>query len=1533
MPRKAFVGTIAAVCVVALAAIMFTMLPSSLLFPIPAYAQSNNAPEFTEGTQTTRSVDENTTTTTWFKSIGNPVTATDPNNDKLTYSLENARKSHFTIDGPSGQLQVGAPLDYEAVNSYTIKVIATDPSGAKDTITVAINVNNVDERGTVSLTWTKPQVDTEVTSSLTDPDGSVSGTTWQWSSSTTRDGDYTDISGETSASYTPPSGDVGKYLRATVTYTDGEGSGATKTAQAVSAETVQADPGGDNNEPVFDMSTQSGYACSEGATEDICLFVRRSSPAGSEIYYPTRATDPDDDEIRFSLTGNNASLFNIEPSTGELFTTHAHEYEGDGPYSIIITAADPSTSTDTCDPDTSDRCIKVALTPSGSIGAPVVTGPREIEYPENGTWPVAWYSAVSLRSATIGWIVSVEPGGGDGDSFEIDDDGFLTFTQPPDYEDPRDENRNNEYSFSIMAYDTNPPSGQRPGQTFFQVKVIVVNVEESLEISGPSEVEYAEDRTDAVAAYTALRPSGRVRWTLAGDDSSKFSISSGGQLTFRTQPDYESPADADGDGTYILVVTANDGVDTKTKSVEVEVTNANEPPAFSETSTTRSVPENTGPAENIGEPVGAEDPDGDELTYTLDDGTDARSFDIVPTSGQLLTKDPLDRETKNSYSVTVSVSDGINAQSEPDAEVDDTISVTIRVTEENEAPMFPSTEPGTRSFPENTPPGRNIGEPVAAEDEDNDRLTYTLEGTDATSFDIVSTTGQIRTKTGVTYDYEDQTTYSVTVKADDGNTSPVTIPVTINVTDVNEPPEFADASDTRNIAENTPQGRNIGAPVATEGPDPDGDTLTYTLGGRDSASFNIVASSGQLLTKDALDKENKSRYSVTVSVSDGKDAQGNSDTAVDDSIAITIDVSDLNEHPQFELNAVTLVVIENTAPGGNVGAPVTANDPDGDTLTYGLEGTDASSFTIDGGGQIKVGQGTTLDRETKDSYSVIVSVRDSKDNSGNPDEVTDDTISVTINVTDQNEPPDITAGSATVNYAENDTGTVETYTATDPEGATINWSLTGTDAGDFSITQGELTFRSPPDYEAPVDQGRNNVYLVTVRASDGPNSDILAVQVTVTDVNESPYFSEEAPTLTVPENIDANGNVGSPVTAKDPENDTLTYSLSGPDASSFTIDSSSGQVKVAAGVTLDHETTPSYNVMVSASDNKDASGNPDPGTDATTAVAINVTSGGGGTGGGGGGGGNGGNGGTGGGNGGNGGGGGTDGNGGNGGGGGNGGNGGNGGGGGTDGNGGNGGGGGGSISMPPPPLPQPQESDDDTGSDASNEPSDDEGTPPVPGSQPVEPPPAMPTVVPPPTPGPTATPIPTAIPTPTLPPPTAPPPTIPVPDATPDAVKASDKPLESGDKGKDVARSGVGPTATPTPTPTVPPAPTSTPVPTPTPTPDPTDTPAPASTVPPTPAPTATPTPLPTLTATPVPTPTPIVAATPTPPIDTGPQTAPPDLERPGIPVIGDAARRIKDTLDGIAATPRQRITLIVILALVSVLAIAAFVYLLLRRR
>ena len=103
----------------------------------------------------------------------------------------------------------------------------------------------------------------------------------------------------------------------------------------------------------------------------------------------------------------------------------------------------------------------------------------------------------------------------------------------------------------------------------------------------------------------------------------------------------------------------------------------NNAPVFTDgTSTTRKVEEGTGADRTIGAPVSATDADGDTLTYTLG-GTHASSFDISPTKGQLLTKINLDHETKSSYSVTVSVSDGRGGS--------DSIAVTINVADVVEA--------------------------------------------------------------------------------------------------------------------------------------------------------------------------------------------------------------------------------------------------------------------------------------------------------------------------------------------------------------------------------------------------------------------------------------------------------------------------------------------------------------------------------------------------------------------------------------------------------------------------------------------------------------------------------------------------------------------------------------------------------------------------------------------------------------------------------------------------------------------------------
>ena len=228
--------------------------------------------------------------------------------------------------------------------------------------------------------------------------------------------------------------------------------------------------------------------------------------------------------------------------------------------------------------------------------------------------------------------------------------------------------------------------------------------------------------------------------------------------------------------------------------------------------------------------------------------------------------------------------------------------------------------------------------------------------------------------------------------------------VTITVTNVFEAPRFDDeipqgeTSITRSIPENTIADQPVGLPVSAT--DDEGDTLTYELGGTDAGAFEFDTATGQIKTKDALDYESRSSYSVTVSVSDGKANDGTTvDTTMDTQINVTIEVEDVNEKPTFDANLATdLEIAENTAAATPIGAALTATDPDpADTLTYTLDSDSAATFEIDTSGQIKTK--ATLDHETTATYNVTVSVRDSRDDAGDPDTADDDTIDVTITVT------------------------------------------------------------------------------------------------------------------------------------------------------------------------------------------------------------------------------------------------------------------------------------------------------------------------------------------------------------------------------------------------------------------------------------------------------------------------------------------------------------------------------------------------------
>ena len=192
----------------------------------------NRAPTFPAATAA-RNVAEDTAA---GADIGAPVEARD--DGALTYTLRGANAASFTIVATTGQLRAKFALDYETKNSYTVTVRATDGEGATDEITVTINVTNVDEDGTVTLSSANPRVGTALTARLTDRDGVAAGSvTWQWASSNAMNGAYTNIPGAMSDSYMPVAGDEDDYLRATASYTDGYGA---DTAHGTTANAVVA---------------------------------------------------------------------------------------------------------------------------------------------------------------------------------------------------------------------------------------------------------------------------------------------------------------------------------------------------------------------------------------------------------------------------------------------------------------------------------------------------------------------------------------------------------------------------------------------------------------------------------------------------------------------------------------------------------------------------------------------------------------------------------------------------------------------------------------------------------------------------------------------------------------------------------------------------------------------------------------------------------------------------------------------------------------------------------------------------------------------------------------------------------------------------------------------------------------------------------------------------------------------------------------------------------------------------------------------
>ena len=836
------------------------------------------------------------------------------------------------------------------------------------------------------------------------------------------------------------------------------------------------------------------------------------------------------------------------------------------------------------------------------------------------------------------------------------------------------------------------------------------------EADEPVEVEYAENGDDPVVAFTATDPEGdTITWDVTGTDADTFSVTDG-VLTFKKEPNFEAPTDIVGtspstaaadDNVYEVTVQAEDDgnpQETTEKMVIVTVTNVEEPGTITMTGVQ--------PKEGIALTATLTDPDGRTVGDTLPLSQADVNLSGDPTKWQWASatstgQSPPDRNserwkdiknaTTTSYMPTeddvgsylrvmATYMDG-KGEDDPDTfEVDESLEKEIFTFDRmvlmadytNMEPEFqdpdgdPLTET-TRSVAENSVAGTVVGKPVVATDPGEDGmqevLTYTLEGTDESSFTIVTETqgsdkaGQIKVGATTMLNREAKDSYSVTVKATDPSGLMDTIPVTINITDVDEDPTITDTTggDAIIIPENTAATRVLHDYVATDLEDDAAEPqkpLKWSLArGGDSGRFDIDSDAGQLRFKESPNFETggDNEFNVTVVVTDSGDhtdtravvitvtdvdeadnpvillsnrqamigtqitatlrdpdkpknivwtwatssdpiQQGSSNrftprngTRLTVSVTYTDSIGDKtsvpaataailerpaqNNRPTAAITAATRPVPENAAAGAFVGELIDITEPDesdgGQLLTYTLSGG-GDNFTINREtGQIQVAEGANLDRETTSSYTVRVR---GTDPGGLHAEV-----SVTINVTDIAEGPDITRGDTSIDYNEKDTGEVETYTATDPEDdkarKSLKWSVsvdTGTANADralFKIGEGngKLEFMDPPDYESPADDGENNVYNVTVVVTDsttdttnptGRTAD-QEVTITVKDVEETGTIT--LPTLQPKEGVEIQAKLIDPDGGR---------TASGPDEVPLTIDVSEDQTDLT-----DDETT------------------------------------------------------------------------------------------------------------------------------------------------------------------------------------------------------------------------------------------------------------------------------------------------------------------------------------------------------------------------
>ena len=1108
----------------------------------------------TEISLSATSIDENVAANTTIGTLSS--TDLDAGNT-FTYTLVagsgDTDNASFSIDGTS--LRISNSPNYEAKNSYSVRVRTTDQGSLSYEKAFTITINDLNEAPTdISLSGTSVDENladnaTVATITTTDIDAGDSFAYTLVAGDGDTDNGMFSISGNALKLTSSANFEVKSSYSLRIRTTD-QGSLTYDKAFAITINDVNENP--------EDITLSLSLVDENVAIGSLVGLLSATDPdAGNTFTFSLVAGAGDTDNASFSINGNEL-LIEVSP-----------DFETKSSYSVRVSVEDQGLLTFE---------KELAITISDVNEAPTDISLSALTIDEN----VAASTVVGAFSTTDpdageAFTYALVSGEGDTDNAAFTIVGTdLQINSSPDFE------AKSSYSIRVQSTDI----GSLTIEKAITINVNNVNEEPSaISLTGNSVNEnVAENSVIGTLATTDPDAGDTFTYTLvAGDgdtDNASFNID-GANLRITSSPDFEAKS------SYSVRVRATDaGGLWVEETFTVSITNINESPtaiALSKLNVDENVSINT--------TVGAlttTDPDAFSIiAYSLvsgDGDTDNASFRINGTTLQITVSPNF--EAKSSYSVRIRTTDQGDLWYEQ--------AFVITVNDINEVPVVNASQ--TFSIAENSSMGTSVGMVLASDPDagttfNSWTITQNVDpsGNSTPAFVIDPISGELTVADADDLDREVDESFTIKVTVSDGSLTSIEETIEITLVDVNDVAPVITAQQKLYVEEGTSNGSVVGTVTAT---DADVSATTFQqwtiASGNEGGYFAINASTGEITVADnsGLDPQVNPSFTLVLTVSDGVNVSATED--------VTIIVSGINDDSPAINPSQVFAIDENSAFGALVGT-VLATDPDVGTNFQGwtiLSGNTSDAFSINANGEIAVSQSSVLDYETVSSFTLTIQVSDGVHTAQGE---------VTVNLNNVNDnTPVVTPATFALDENSANATVVGTVTATDADGSlnALAYTITaGNTADAFAINSqtGELTVNSSDalDFETA------ESFALTVQVSDGTNAADATVTINLNNVNDNTPVVTPA-TFALDENS-ANATVVGTVTATDADGtlNAMAYTITaGNTAGGFAINETTGELTVNSSDALDFETAESFALTVQVSDGTNAA-------DATVTINLN----------------------------------------------------------------------------------------------------------------------------------------------------------------------------------------------------------------------------------------------------------------------------------------------------------------------------------------